>query len=161
MFKQVFLPLILVAAVIVAVGIFVKRSSVLPTSSPSISKSVTIGTKAIPVEIANTSVSRAQGLSGRANLDQNGGMLFIFDSKGVEPGFWMKDMLIPLDLIWIASGKVVKIDKDVQPPTNGTPDNQLQVYYPGQPIDYVLEVNAGFSDSNHIQVGNRVDLSSI
>lgn len=158
MLKQIILPLVLVAAFIVAVGIFVKRSG--STNVQQTSKSIVIGTKTIPVEIADNQELRARGLSGRTSLDAGTGMLFIFDSKGVKPGFWMKDMLIPLDFIWIADGKVVKIDKNVSFPSPGTPDNQLKVYYPNGLIDYVLEVNAGFSDKNNIQVGDSVDVSA-
>lgn len=144
-------------AVIVAVGLFVKRSSTFTVTTQQ--KTITVGSKKVSVEIANTPVSRAQGLSERSSLDSNSGMLFVFDPKGETPGFWMKGMLFPLDFIWIANGKVVKIDKNVQPYPSGTPDNQLKAYYPDQPIDHVLEVNGGFSDRNHIQIGDTVDLS--
>jgi uncharacterized membrane protein (UPF0127 family) len=73
----------------------------------------------------------------------------------------MKDMLIPLDFIWVANGKIVKIDKNVPAPAPNTPDGNLKTYSPGTPIDYVLEVNAGFSDKNNIKVGDSVNLSGI
>lgn len=157
MVKQILIPLVLVAVFVVAVGIFVKRS--VNVSVQKSAKTVVIDSKTIPVEIADTPELRSKGLSGRSSLGANSGMIFVFDSKGVTPGFWMKDMLITLDFIWIAGGKIVKIDKNVQPAPTGTPDNALPVYYPGQPIDYVLEVNGGFSDTNHIQVGDSVNLS--
>ena len=65
-------------------------------------------------------------------------------------------MLIPLDIIWIGNGKIVKIDENVPAPVAGTSDSKLLNYSPGSPIDYVLEVNAGFSDKNNFKVGDLV-----
>jgi len=167
MVKQVLLPILGVIAFIVIVGMFVRKSTSLnfssiinPTPTPS-TKTITIGGKTIQVQVANTQDERTKGLSGVSNLEKNSGMLFVFDNKNVSPAFWMKDMLIPLDMIWINDNKIVKIDKDIAAPAPGTPDNKLTVYSPGQPIDYVLEVNAGFSNLNGLSVGSSVDLSSI
>ena len=88
-------------------------------------------------------------------------MLFVFDNKQITPVFWMKDMQIPLDIIWIGSGKIVKIDENVPAPVAGTPDTKLTNYSSGSPIDYVLEVNSGFSGKNKIKAGDSVDLSGI
>ena len=167
MVKQLLLPLAGVAAFIVLVGLLVKDSGnikipgVTPTTSPAAEKIITVGETKLNVEIADTKSKREVGLGGRSTLDQNVGMLFVFDSKQVTPSFWMKDMLIPLDIIWISGGKVVKIDKNIQAPISGTPDSKLAIYNPGQPIDYVLEVNAGFSDTNNVKVGDSIDLSGI
>ena len=70
-------------------------------------------------------------------------------------------MLISIDIIWINDGTVAKIDKNIEPPAPGTVDSQLKLYRPDTPIDYVLEVNAGFSDKNSIGIGDSVDLSAI
>jgi len=168
MIKQVLLPILGVIAFIVVVGMFVNKSTpfdlskgiMSPTSAPS-TKNITIGGKVIQVQIADTQDKRTKGLSGVSNLDKNSGMLFVFDTKKVSPAFWMKDMIIPLDMIWISNNKIIKIDKDIPAPASGTPDTKLTVYSPGQPIDYVLEVNAGFSNLNSLSIGNTVDLSSI
>ena len=72
----------------------------------------------------------------------------------------MKDMVIPIDIIWIDDNTVVEINSDIQPPDPGTEDNDLIMYIPDQPIDYVLEVNAGFSETNDLQVGDNVSLPS-
>lgn len=168
MFKQIILPILGVLVFIVVVGLLVKKSTSLgltnifaPQPSAIPGKTITIDTTQINVQIADTAESRVAGLSGVASLNEDDGMLFVFDTKGVTPLFWMKDMLIPLDLIWIGNGKIIKIDKNVPIPSPGTPDNNLQTYSPGAPIDYVLEVNAGFSDKNNINVGDSVDLSGI
>ena len=67
------------------------------------------------VELARTESERDQGLMYRKELDKNKGMLFIFDKEGIYP-FWMKNTLIPLDMIWIDSNnKIVFIAQNVQP----------------------------------------------
>ena len=118
MFKQIILPILAVAAFIVIVGIFVQKSSSLnlpglftPKPTAQIEKIMAIGDKKIGVQIADTAEKRKNGLSGITSLKENSGMLFVFDTKGASPLFWMKDMLIPLDLIWISNGKIVQIDK--------------------------------------------------
>jgi len=168
MFKQIILPILGVLVFIVVVGLLVKKSA-----SPGLTnffapqpgaipvKTITIDATQIDVQIADTAEKRVAGLSGVASLKENGGMLFVFDTKGITPLFWMKGMLIPLDLIWIGEGVIVKIDKNIPIPAPDTADNNLQTYSPGSPIDYVLEVNAGFSDKNKINVGDSVDLSGI
>ncbi len=168
MFKKVVLPILGVIAFLVVVGVFTQKSFPLgfsglsmPQPTASSEKTITIGTKKISVQIADTEAKRAQGLSGVSSLKADSGMLFIFDTKGVSPLFWMKDMLIPLDMIWIGNGKIVRIDKNIPFPTPGTSDNSLKTYSAGGPIDYVLEVNAGFSDQNKIKAGDNVDLSGI
>jgi len=124
-------------------------------------KEIRVGEKTIKVTLADTEAERKHGLSGKTSLDENSGMLFVFDKKDLFPSFWMKEMLIPIDIIWINDGKVVKIDKSLQPPDKDIPEGHLTLYYPLKPIDYVLEVNAGFSDSNGVGLGTEVDLSGI
>ena len=168
MFKQIILPILGVLIFIVVVGIFVRKSSSLglsnlfiPRPTATAEKTVTIDATKINVQIADTSQERVRGLSGVASLKEDSGMLFVFDTKGVTTQFWMKGMLIPLDIIWIGSGKIVQIDKNVPIPPPDTADNNIKTYSAGAPIDYVLEVNAGFSDKNGINVGDSVDLSGI
>jgi uncharacterized membrane protein (UPF0127 family) len=166
MIKQLFLPLAAVAIFITLVGIYTQKPSVLnfgknlPTAG-SQQKSLTVGSKNVQVEIANTESLREKGLGGRSSLPQDSGMFFVFDTKNVTPTFWMKDMLIPLDFIWISGSKIVKIDRKIPVPSTNTPDAKLDKIRPNQPIDYVLEVNSGFADSNNIKVGDDIDLSKI
>lgn len=161
MFKQIVLPILGVAAFIVAVGLLVQKNSSINSPQPSVGSIVTINNKKISVEIANTEEKRKTGLSGRDTLTNNSGMLFVFDKKDTTPNFWMKDMKIAIDIIWINDDKIVKIDKNVPIPIGGTLDNKLPIYSPGTPIDYVLEVNSGFSDLNNINVGDMADLTAL
>lgn len=162
MFKDLFAPILGVIAFIIVVGLFVQKSDsikipgVTPLATTSTTKTITVGSKTINIEVVDTPDKRAQGLSGRTELATGTGMLFVFDKKDLTPSFWMKDMKMSIDIIWINDGKIVKIDKSVPKPEPGTPDNKLPTYSPGQPIDYVLEVSSGYSDANNISVGNSV-----
>ena len=165
MIKKIILPLVGVALFIVAVGVLMQKTGFIPSSqkspSPKAQSTITINNKTLNVDVVKTSEEREKGLSGRSTLDPNSGMVFIFDTKGPVPSFWMKGMLIPLDIIWIRDGKIIKIDKNVQIPAANTPDNKLKIYSPGKTINYVLEVNAGFSDTNLVKVGDSVTFSGI
>lgn len=130
------------------------------TAVPAV-REIKVGNTVIKVEVADTPEKRTKGLSGRNSLDQDSGMLFTFDSKGTLPVFWMKDMQFSLDFIWISKGKIVQIDKKVPPPGGNITDNQLPRYSPSTPVNYVLEVNAGFADKNNIKVGDPTDLTSL
>jgi uncharacterized membrane protein (UPF0127 family) len=114
----------------------------------------------ISVELAITYDEKDKGLGGRSDLGKNEGMLFVFDYSNV-PIFWMKGMLIPLDIIWISDDTVVDLHKNVEAPEAAIPYSNLLKYSPKEPVNYVLEVNAGFSDENGIQVGDKVEFSNI
>src|ERR671921_2143509 len=71
----------------------------------------------INVSLAETPEQQAKGLSIKNTLNENEGMLFIFDTPK-EYSFWMKDMKFPIDIIWISSdNKIVHIEKNLQPCT--------------------------------------------
>ncbi len=163
--KKLFIPFIAVAVFIVAVGILLQKTFILnptqPKESPQAVPTVTINGNSIPVEIAKNPQERAKGLSGRDSLDAGSGMLFIFEEKSETTTFWMKGMSIPLDIIWIQDAKIIRIDKNIPAPAPETPDNKLKTYSAGRSVDYVLEVNAGFSDSNSIKIGDSVSISGI
>jgi uncharacterized membrane protein (UPF0127 family) len=162
MTKHIFFPIAIVIIFIVAVGFFTKKyqpaNNAFSKVTQQVSKQITIGGKQISVEIADTDAKRQKGLGGRESLADDRGMLFIFDQKDTTPSFWMKDMKFALDIIWINDDKIVKIDKNIPNPPSGTADNQLKLYRPQNPIDYVLEVNTGFSDKNNVKVGDSVEL---
>ncbi|KKQ98781.1 MAG: hypothetical protein UT24_C0001G0062 [Candidatus Woesebacteria bacterium GW2011_GWB1_39_12] len=121
---------------------------------------IKVGNANIFIDLADNNEEKAKGLSGRKTLKDNEGMLFVFESKS-SPAFWMKDMLISIDIIWIADGKIIKLDESVPPPPPETPSNELPLYRPPVAIDYVLEVKAGFSEKNGVEVGDNVDISKL
>lgn len=157
--KELLIPIAGVAAFIIVVGAIIPRFSQNSIITKPQTKEITIGSTKITADIADTQAKRTQGLSGKVSLGEGAGMLFIFDQKKVFPSIWMKDMLISIDIIWITDGKVVKIDANVPVPAKGIAESNLKLYYPDKPIDYVLEVNAGFSEKNNIKIGSEVDLT--
>jgi uncharacterized membrane protein (UPF0127 family) len=145
-----------VLALVAAILYFTFLSS---TPNPRLmSKTLTVGNAVFNVEIANTSTTRARGLSGRENLGENQGMLFIFDAPG-NYGFWMKDMRFPLDFVWILGDKIVGVTENVPPPAPGASIFKLQVYYPPDSADKVLELNAGEVKKYGIQAGQTAILT--
>ena len=122
---------------------------------------VAIGASWFQVEIAATSQERSRGLSGRESLPDSSGMLFVYDSSRT-PSFWMKDMLIPLDFVWIGEDcSVADLHTDVPPPPPGTPTGSLPTYQPGSPVRYVLEINAGKIAEFEIEIGDPVSFEGV
>jgi len=110
---------------------------------------VQIGNATLQVEIADTKELRTKGLSGKTQLQENEGMLFVFKKPG-DYGFWMKDMNFAIDIIWIGQDKkVVGIMSNISPTT--FPEG----LYSKEPIQYVVETNAGWAEQNGIMVGDR------
>jgi len=119
---------------------------------------LTIADTTLNIEIADEPSEIQQGLSGRPALAPNAGMLFILSAKRI-PTFWMKDMRIALDFIWIDGDRVVDITENIPPPASGTTDLQLLTYSPLVPVTKVLEVNAGFISSHQISIGDKVKIN--
>jgi uncharacterized membrane protein (UPF0127 family) len=112
---------------------------------------VYIGNTCIRVDIVDSGREREQGLMFRDGLDEDQGMLFIFEKEG-KYCFWMKNMNFPLDIIWInRDNKIVDIKKNVP-----CSQDNLEVLVPNDSAIYVLEVNAGFADKNKIEIGDRI-----
>lgn len=112
----------------------------------------------INAEIASTSSERQQGLMHRESLGENQGMLFIYDEEDYR-SFWMKNTLIPLDMIFITSDyRITNIEK--AEPEPGVADADLQRYSSEEPVKYVLEVNQNFSERNNIEKGDTVEIGS-
>jgi uncharacterized protein len=104
----------------------------------------------VKVEIAADDENRAQGLMYRDHLADDRGMIFVFPEVG-EYAFWMKNTIIPLDMIWIdESRKVVHVTPDV-PPCQADP---CPSYPPGAKAKYVLEVAAGVAAKHHVAAGD-------
>lgn len=103
----------------------------------------------VAVEIPGTPGEYSLGLGNRDFLDSDKGMLFVYDSDG-QRYFWMENMRFAIDIIWINSDKkVVDITKNLAP--ESYPERFTSI----EPAQYVLEVNAGFSDENNIEIGDK------
>jgi hypothetical protein len=108
--------------------------------------------KCFIVELAKNNLERATGLMNRENLENDKGMLFIFDSDG-EYNFWMKNTLIPLDIIWISSDKKVIFIKNSAQPCKQEICESIR---PGVIAKYVLEINGGLAETLGIKEGDEV-----
>jgi uncharacterized protein len=106
----------------------------------------------VDVDVAKTDAQRSRGLSGRRYLGDYEGMLFVFQSVVNSP-FWMKDMLIPLDIMFIDSQNYIVDIKENQQPCSA---NYCPPISSKDSFMYVLEVNAGFCEENSIEDGYRV-----
>lgn len=113
---------------------------------------VEINGKKITVEVVSTDLSRNKGLSGRATLPKDSGMLFLFEKPDYYI-FWMKDMQIPIDIIYIKNLKIVELVKSMPSPL---PGESPAVYKPVNTADMVLEVNAGLSEEYGWKVGDSL-----
>ncbi|MGF1628366.1 MAG: DUF192 domain-containing protein [Kiloniellaceae bacterium] len=104
---------------------------------------------AFEVEIAETPDQRAQGLMFRRQLAVDGGMLFLF-GRAEERAMWMKNTLIPLDMLFIdETGKIVRIEERTVP-------HSLKAILSGGPVSAVLELNAGTASRLIIKPGDQV-----
>lgn len=100
------------------------------------------------LEKVDSDAKRRLGLGNRKELCEKCGMLFVFLEEK-EHVFWMKDMLFPLDIIWLKDGKIVLIEKNISQTSSET-------FGKGVISDSVIELNAGISDKLGIKEGDIV-----
>lgn len=104
------------------------------------------------VEIVKNDEDLKKGLMFRKELSLDNGMLFVFQKEDKYP-FWMKNTLIPLDIIWLNKDKeVVFINKNTQPCL----ENNCESIAPDKDSKYVLEINGGISDKINLGVGDKL-----
>lgn len=113
------------------------------------SQRLKINTSAFQVSIADDAEERARGLMGVEELPAASGMLFVFPSSA-EVAFWMKDTLIPLDMIFIREDGVIAKVHDMAIPHDKSSIES------GEEIKYVLEINGGLSEALNITQGDIV-----
>ena len=113
-------------------------------------KELSVDGKTFVVEIADTSYLQMKGLSGHKPLAENQGMFFVFPDQSIH-SFWMKDMLFPLDIIWISQDlKISHIEKNLSPETYPT------AYGTSTLSQYVLEISAGLTEKYNIKIGDSI-----
>jgi hypothetical protein len=118
---------------------------------------VLLGGQEFRVDVADTPELQQRGLAGRTALGPLEGMLFPYARRGL-PSFWMRGMLIPIDIIWIDTDRIVYIAHRVPPPAPGTSLERLPTYAPRDPANLVLEIAAGRAQALGVRVGDRVTL---
>ena len=111
---------------------------------------IKIGQMTIDAQLATTKEELILGLSGRKSLEPNKGLFFIFPSPGWK--IWMKDMNLPIDVIWISEDlKIVHIVE------NMTPESYPKTYVSPTPTKYVLEIAQGSVQQYEIKIGQNIE----
>lgn len=135
-----------VLASVAATGVTFKRGTLTIIQD---SRRVTLA-----VEVADTPESRGQGFMFRRQLDENAGMLFIFEGTG-SWSFWMKNTLIPLSIAFIDQNWRIVDIKDMQVAADPE-QGPFEYYASAKPFKYALEVNQGFFRRKGITIGAQV-----
>ena len=154
--KSLFRILILIALLVFLGAIFF---GILPKkgepSNISFSPSFCFKGNCLLLEVAQTPQELEKGLMYREKLDKDKGMLFVFGKEDIYP-FWMKNTLIPLDMVWMdADKKIVFIAQDVQP----CKTTICQTVVPLKSAKYVLEVNSGICQELGLKMGDELKIS--
>ena len=137
--RKLGLLIVLIAAVVVAVAVWVPKSTLIRAPKNT-----------FHVAIADTDELQQKGLSGHDPLGEDGGMLFVFDRPAAY-GFWMKDMNFPIDIIWLNSDKeIIKISNDIKP------ESFPEQFCPESPVQHVIELQSGEAANNNLVVGQKL-----
>jgi len=142
MTRRAFLIAGILLASCIATGCSQPPASGLPTVQ------MKLGSQTFTLEIANTAETRERGLMRRDSMPADHGMIFAFPSE--EPqSFWMKNTLIPLDIVYIdAAGTIVSI-RSMKP-------LDLTGIESGKPAKYAIELNAGIASAAGLKVGDKI-----
>lgn len=148
--------ILLTAVIFPFVGaIFSGCSSIFPAEVKTVSFQTDVGKYAYQVEVSDTKEERELGLMHRESLDEDKGMLFIFEDER-RVAFWMKNTLISLDMIFMDKNfKVVDFFENV-PTCEKEPCPR---YIPNNPAMYVVELNAGQIDKMELDRGDLIELN--
>lgn len=162
-----------IPALVVAIGIWSLTKSHLAhpqvpasvtMSEPNISTAqilqveakATIDGHIFALEVAKTSRQQEIGLMFRQHLAENRGMLFpVSPPQSID--LWMKQTRIPLDVLYIRNGKIVKIDQNLPPCVT----DRCEVYTSGVDVDSVIEIAGGTAEKLHLKVGNTASIQPI
>ncbi|UCF86763.1 MAG: DUF192 domain-containing protein [Nitrospiraceae bacterium] len=109
-------------------------------------------TLCVQATIASSPETRKHGLRYISRLPEDRGILFVLPRFGFTP-IWMKDTMIPLDIVWLDNKKkVVTIKPGAQPCVQG----QCKYYYPAKKSLYILELTSGLTQKWDLQIGDRL-----
>lgn len=140
---------VLAVAILAFLGVLFLQTRIASTIDP---KSRDFPTHALayghiwPLDVVNTDELRSLGLGERDSYPADRGMLFLFDLP-YPYGFWMKGMRFSLDMVFLSHGRIVFIERGIQP-------EDKRVIAPLVPVDQVIEFAAG--GAKDLSVGDRV-----
>jgi uncharacterized membrane protein (UPF0127 family) len=120
------------------------------STSGNLIKKVYVKNNLVKAEAVKSKAKIEKGLSGRKDLAEGRGMLFVMPSVDFQR-FWMKEMLVPIDIIWIANSRVIGFEKNIS-------SDDPRTFTSPSAAGYVLEVPAGFCDSHGISVNDAVKI---
>ncbi|HLC66607.1 MAG TPA: DUF192 domain-containing protein [Candidatus Nanoarchaeia archaeon] len=123
-----------------------------PVSNSTIALLTSNGPAYVRIEVADTQTAWERGLMGRAELADNAGMLFVFPSEKIHD-FWMKDTLIPLDMLFFNSDlKLVNIKHNAP----SCKEDPCPTFGSEKSSQYVLEVKSGWAKEHGIKLGDQL-----
>lgn len=126
-----------------------------PAGLPTVA--VRIGGQMFHLEVAATPEARFQGLSDRATLADDAGMLFVFPEA--EPrAFVMRRCLIPLDVVFLSPAQRIVAVHRMSVEAINTPERKLKRYESEWPAQYAIELPAGSIDTFGLREGQKIDL---
>ena len=121
------------------------------------SPTVIIGDRKFEVSVADSQKEREIGLSETKSLSQDQGMIFLFEKPDYY-AFWMRNMKLPIDIIYIKNDQIVTIQSNVAPPKE---EESPIVYTPTEPSDKVLEIQAGLAQKYDFKKGDKVKYENL
>ena len=143
--------LITIPLIIIAIILYLNPFQT-PSYSLSLTKIATLNNQEFILEIAQTPQEKQQGLMYRSSLPKNQGMIFVYDIESPRT-FWMKNTLIPLDLIFLDSDNIIiDIKHNFQPCIS----DPCESYTSKQPAKDIIEINAGLAEELGLEVGEIV-----
>jgi uncharacterized membrane protein (UPF0127 family) len=146
MSRRLLQVLVFVVAVLLAAPVWGQEFS----EAGNLLTNLTIGDVPVTAEVVSTPQKLYLGLGHRKGLPEDKGMLFLMNTPALQT-FCMRDMLFPIDIIWITNGKVAGVEAKLSPSFKGIVTSPV-------PVRLVLEVPGGFAERHGIKVGDPVRL---
>ncbi len=108
---------------------------------------VQLGDGVFKAQVARTDSELKRGLSGVSEFSKDQALLFVFP-KDDTYGVWMKDMRIPIDIVWLDKNKKV-----IHAVSNATPESYPKTFRPPKPARYIVELASGTIKTRAIKIG--------
>lgn len=144
----------LVLALVAIYMVFQPRGDYLASHGSYVTFNPPSGPVTLSVEVADTPEEHTLGLMNREHLPEGEGMLFVFGDESMR-SFWMKNTLIPLDIMFVGSSlEIINIAESAQP----CEQDPCALYRSSGPAMYVVEANAGFAEQHGIEAGQSIEI---
>ncbi len=149
----------MIASIALLLALASPPPSALPTPQQLSTITVHAPRATVTLQVAKTEDQRERGLMGVTKLSPHTGMLFVFDQDApVE--FWMKNTLVPLDMVFAGpDGLVRSVAANVPATKPDTPDDKIPRRYAN--AKYVIELPAGEAEKDGITAGLHLDLTGL